>query len=189
MMETNTSVYDRISEKNRNAVSNKSRLVVFILSFFFPIGIHNFYLAYHIKAIVQLGMALGLVLFIPPFFLIFILPIYFAWISSEGLTYLLWYKVKDGNDFKLYNKDNPVLPDKNKAILLAFLLPFGLHNFYLGRLKIAVIEWGLIAAFISINVIVYLLPGISLVVSNYWFFLFILFVPSWIEGIWMLIKR
>jgi TM2 domain-containing membrane protein YozV len=184
-----TSVYERISETNKTATSNKSRVLVFILSFFFPFGAHNFYLAYHIKGIVQLGIAIGLLLFIPPFFLLILLPLYFAWLTSEGLTYLLWYKVKDGNDFKLYNKDHPPVPSKQKAILLAFLLPFGLHNFYLGRLKIAVIEWGLIAAFISINVIVYLLPGIYLVVSNYWYFLFILFMPTWIEGIWMLIKR
>jgi TM2 domain-containing membrane protein YozV len=184
-----TSVYERISETNKKVRSNKSRIVVFILSFFLPFGTHNFYLGYHIKGIIQVGIAIGLLLFIPPLFLLFILPFYIAWITSEGLTYLLWYKVKDGNDFRLYDKDHPPVPSRRKAIWMAFLLPFGLHNFYLGRLKIAIIEWGLIATFVSIQIITSLTPGISLIVTNYLYLFSLLLIPSWIEGIWMLIKR
>jgi len=184
-MQTDSSVYERISETNKYAVSKRSRIIVFLLSFITPVGIHNIYLGHHIRGIIQIGFALGAILFIPPLLLIIILPFYIAWITSEGLTYLLWYKVKDGDDFKFYDKSNPPLPKKRIAILLAFLLPFGLHNFYLGRKKMAIVEWGLIAVFLTIKLIYLVIP----VIYISFLMIVLLILPSWLEGLWLIIKK
>jgi TM2 domain-containing membrane protein YozV len=152
-METRANVYERVSDANKKATSKRSRVIVFILSFVFPVGIHNFYLGYHIKALVQVGIALFLLLFTPPFIFFIVAPFYIAWITSEGLIYLLWYKVKDGDDFRFYDINNPPKPKKNKALILAFLLPFGLHNIYLGNLKRGIVEWGFVVVIISIEYI------------------------------------
>ncbi len=184
-MQDHSSVYERISETNKLATSSRSRIIVVLLSFITPVGLHNYYLGYTIKGIVQSAVVLSFVLFIPPFITVFALPIYVAWITSEGLTYLLWYDVKDGDGFRLYNRDKPPIPDKKKAILLAFLLPFGLHHFYLGHLKRGILEWGFAAIVLAIYLfykiipVLYISPNIILFVA----------VISWIEGIWMVIKK
>ena len=179
-----TGVYERISDTQKNNQSNKSRIVVFLLSVFLPFGSHNYYLGYHIKAIVQTGLAILIVLFIPPLFMVIFLSIYITYMISEGLTYLFWYKMKDGYDFPLYNPNKEKIPEKKKAILLAFLLPIGSHHFYLGNIKRAYLEWGFVGIILTTNIIFMIIPILYINLIS----IMIVIVIAWIEGLWMLIK-
>jgi|GEM_PF-3490696 len=183
-MTEQSNIYDRISATSKSVQSSKSRLLIFLLSLI-PLGLHNYYLGYYIKAITQTGVAILLFLFTPPIFFIIFFSLYIAYLTSEGLTYLLWYKVKDGYDFPLYDKNHPKLPNKDKAILLAFLLPFGLHNFYLGNFKRAYFEWGFIAFIIAHYILFLFIPLFIFLGPIYLIVIFI----SWIEGGWMLYKK
>lgn len=184
-MSSNSNVFERNAEISKNASSRRSRVVVFLLAFFFPVGLHNYYLGYHIKGIVQTFTAIALILFIPPFLLVFILPLYITWITSEGLIYLLWYDVKDGEDFLMYDKNNPPRPDYKKALLLSFILPFGLHNIYLGNIKRGIIEWSFVAIVLTTYLIFQIIP--IMFISLY--AIIIIIIISWLEGIWMIIKK
>lgn len=184
-MTNGTSVFDKIAETNKKATSSRSRLLVALLAFIFPFGAHNYYLGYHIKGIVQTFTLIALGIFIPPGITVFLLPIYIAWITSEGLIYLLWYDVKDGNDFLLYDKYNPPKPNKKTALFLAFLLPFGLHNIYQGKFKIGIAEWGFAAIIITINLYWLVIPILYISLNA----ILLVVVISWAEGIWMLIKK
>lgn len=189
-MDNNQSVFERISESNKSAQSNKSRLLIFILSII-PLGLHQYYLENYIKGIIQTAITLAFVLFIPFPFLIILFPIYMAYLSGEGLKYLLWYDVKDGGDFRLYNKDNPPLPDKRKAIKLAFFLPFGFHNIYRGKTVWGRIQWGIFIFPLLLVLTDFFIPNIFILWSSGFIILFlaIMLIPiviNWIEGLFLL---
>jgi TM2 domain-containing membrane protein YozV len=184
-MSASSNVYEKISETKRNSSSKRSRILVFFFAFIFPIGLHNYYLGYHIKGIIQTFMIVLLGSFVPPILFLLIFPFYIAWITSEGLVYLLWYDVKDGNDFPMYDRSNPQKPEEKYAIIMAFLLPFGLHNFYLGRFKRGIIAWGFVVIILTINLI-FLIHPILLISLN---FIFVVVLISWIEGLLMIIKK
>ena len=183
-MSIGSNVFVQISETSKNASSKRSRVLVFFIAFIFPIGLHNYYLGYHIKGIAQTFVFLGLSIFIPPGFLVFVLPFYIAWITSEGLMYLLWFDVKDGDDFPLYDRNNPPIPKQQYAILLAFLLPFGLHNLYLGNIKRGIISWSFVAIIITLNIVFLIIPIFYLSLN----FILLVVLVSWVEGMWMSIK-
>ncbi|QLY39691.1 hypothetical protein HF295_01975 [Hujiaoplasma nucleasis] len=107
-----------------------------------------------------------------------------TYIVSEGLTYLFWYKVKDGYDFPLYNPNKAIIPEKKKAILLAFLLAIGSHHFYLGNFKRAYFEWGFAGIILTINLIFRIIPILYISLN----FIMLVVVIAWLEGFWMLIK-
>lgn len=184
-MTGSSSVFKSIHETSAVAKSSRHRLLVFFLAFFLPVGIHNYYLGNHIKGLAQSLIILALVIFTPVFISVFFIPFYIAWVTSEGLYYLLWYDVADGDGFLLYDRKNPPKPSRKGAILLAFCLPFGLHNFYLGNIKRGAITWSFVAVILSSNIIFMIFP-------IYYFVLYLLVVPvlvSWLEGVWMLIKQ
>lgn len=187
-METQTSVFERVAESKKNAYSSRSRILAFLLAFILPMGAHNYYLGYTIKAIVQTLALLGIIIFIPPVLFIFVLPFYVGWITSEGLLYLLYAPAKDGDGFPMA-KDikNARIKEKN-VVLLAFLLPFGLHNIYKGNFVKGFIVWVFTAFVISIHIIILLVPGITLIGST-WILLVIPVLLSWLEGLWLLIKK
>ena len=184
-METNTNVYHRISEMNKNKISSRKRILVFLLAFLLPFGSHRFYLGYYIKGLIQLGILICLILFIPHIFFVILFSVYYAWITYEGLTYLLWYDCKDGDGFKFYQQDHPPVLNKKKVILLSFILPFGLHHFYLGHKKLAMIEWGFVAIELAILIQFSIVPIFRIDPT----ILLIVVVVSWIEGLYFLFSK
>lgn len=184
-MSASSNVYEKISETKKNSSSKRSRILVFLFAFIFPVGLHNYYLGYHIKGIVQTSMIVVLGSFVPPILFLLLFPIYIVWITSEGLIYLLWYDVKDGNDFPMYDRNNLPKPEEKYAIIMAFLLPFGLHNFYLGRFKRGIITWGFVVIILTINLIFLIHPILYISLNSILVFVLI----SWVEGLLMIIKN
>ncbi len=183
-MANTTNIYDEVSEIKQSARSKKSRLIVFILSFI-PIGLHNYYLGYQIRAITQTAITFFIMVFTPAGFVLLAFSLYLAWLTGEGLQYLLWYDVKDGDGFRLYDKENPPKPKRKNAILMAFLLPFGLHNIYLGNLIRGRIEWGLVIFVLATNISFHFIPSLFLT----YYFIFLVVIICWIEGIWLCFKK
>lgn len=184
-MDTKQNVYKSISETAADATSSRSRVVAFLLAFLLPVGIHNYYLGYHIKGLAQTLVLFATVILMPSFIAVVILPFYIAWLTSEGLIFLLWYKVSDGDGFLLYDDKNPQKPNRQTTINLAFLLPFGLHNIYAGKLTRGVIAWGLVAIVISTNVIFLFFPVMVISILT----ILIVVIISWLEGLYMLINK
>jgi len=184
-MENQTNVYKRVSELSKNATSSRSRIVAVILAFILPVGTHNFYLGYYVKGIVQFGIALFLSLIMPPFISVFIFPAIWAWMTYEGLTYLLWYQAKDGDGFLFEQLEDKPEPKKWVVILLSFIFPFGLHHIYLGNKIRGILEWGFVAYVAAILIqhyvieILWVSPAI----------LFLIIGISWLEGIWFLLTH
>jgi hypothetical protein len=85
----------------------------------------------------------------------------------------------------MYDRSNPQKPEEKYAIIMAFLLPFGLHNFYLGRFKRGIIAWGFVVIILTINLI-FLIHPILLISLN---FIFVVVLISWIEGLLLIIKK
>ncbi len=199
-MSNHSSVFKSIQETSSNAVSNRKRIVVFIMAILLPLGTHNYYLGNYIKGLAQSLIIFGL--FVGPIFItIFLIPFYIAWVWYEGVYYLLRHNVRDGDGFPMYDPKNPVLPNRNKAIKLAFYIPFGWHHIYLGNLVRGVLVWGffsvLTAFVISIELIPFIAPAAIVVEEGaegtglpFYVLLYVaLIMISWTSGMIMTLKE
>ena len=123
-------VFKEIKTTSEQAVSKRSRLIVVLLAIFLPFGVHEFYLGRQIKAFGHIAYLLFFTLGPVFIFLHIAYAVYFAYMVSEALNYLLEPDIKDGDGFKMIpiRKLEDSSLRKKIAIFFAFLLPIGVHR-------------------------------------------------------------
>ncbi len=188
-MEIKISVYKKINEDTSDKRSPRSRKKAFLFAFLTPVGVHNYYLGHHMRGLAQ-TMTIITTAFVVPFFVsVFVLPFYFAWVTAEGLMILLWWDISDGDGFFMYDPNTPQKPSLDKAIKLAFFLPFGFHNIYLGNLKRGIIQWGFIMVFISSYLLYLVFPFLIIPLYSVFIVVVTILIISWLEGLYLLNKK
>ena len=134
-MSKGSMLFKELKEQKQEAMSSRKRLYVFLLAILLPIGIHELYLGRAIKFFGHTGY---LILFsLGPFFIFmqFAYAMYLAYIVTEASYYLLSSKAKDGDGFYLKPLGimNRISSPRKVAILLAFLVPVGIHSYILDK--------------------------------------------------------
>jgi len=185
-------VYKNIHKDTSDKKSPRNRNIALLLAFLTPIGVHNYYLGHHMRGIAQTMLFIGLWFITPIFIAIFILPFYFAWVTVDGLITKLWWDIRDGDGFRMYEHDEKHDIDHDKVIKLALLLPFGLHNIYRGHFKLGVFQWSVVMLIISLLVFNFVFTFFLINLESLIIFvipIFMVMISAWIEGILLLMKK
>ncbi len=185
-------VYKNIHKNNYDRKSSRNRNIALILAFLTPIGVHNYYLGHHMRGLAQTMLFIGLWFITPLFISIFILPFYFIWVTADGLITRLWWDIRDGDGFRMYDHEEKDGIDPIQTIKLAFLLPFGLHNIYRGKFKMGIFQWSVVMLIINIYLFYIFFSFFTLAFQA----LTLLIIPialvmlsAWFEGIILLLKQ